>query len=114
MDLFLNSHHALFGPRSRCQSVFSTHKWPNCIFHTKCSLGHRATKCDVIRPPAKPNNHASGSKQLVYTAVDYELLAVNETIQLQGSDVHPKFQYTLTRLGGILFNMLNIKSGNFG
>ena len=63
-----------------------------------------------MRPLAKPNNHVSGSKQLQYTAVNYELHAVSETIELQC----PKDEYTLMKLGGIPFNILNIMSANFG
>ena len=67
----------------------------NCSGHfLPHSLKLRATKCDVIRPPAKANNRASGSKQLEYTAVNCGLLAVPETVDLKCSDTHPKYQYT--------------------
>ena len=83
----------------------------------KLSIEHgrayRATKSDVIRPPAKANNRASDSKQLEYTAVSYELHAVGETIILQCSAIYPKDQYTFMTLGGIPFNILNIMSVDF-
>ena len=55
---------------------------------------NRATKCDVIRPTAKPINRASGSKQLQYTAVSYDLHALSEAVEIQCSHIHPKYQYT--------------------
>ena len=51
------------------------------IMITHNLLCYRAAKCDAIRPMAKPINHASGSKKLQYTAVNYELLALSETIE---------------------------------
>ena len=75
---------------------------------------NRATKCDVIRPSAKPNNHVSGSKQLKYTPVNYEFFAVSETIKLQCWDIHLKYQYKLMNLVVFLFYILNIESADFG
>ena len=41
------------------------------------------------------------------------LHAVGQTIELQCSEIHPKDQYTLMKLGGIPFNILHKMSANF-